>query len=178
MTATAADPLTWLRRLVSDVSLIKVDLITAPGGVTEFFASNPPILDPVTVTVDGVPVDPSEYTVTDSSIVFDSAPAAQAQITFRYARTTFSDDELEGYLAVAAEQYDDDLEIVYRAAILALDTVLVGAGTALDVGSGQETLALSSIFNRLTDLRTAWVAELTAQEARPRTFIPAEPPGP
>jgi hypothetical protein len=155
--AAVVDPkLLWLRRLIGDLALTEAELITAPGGTSEFFVSNPPIAGAPTVSVGGVPqTTPGGYSYTTYSVSFPAPPSAGSEVVIRYGRTTFDDVELESYVtsAMTDHGYVQVNHIVYRAAISAIDTLLVGAATSLDFGSGQETFSLSSVFTRLMALR-------------------------
>ena len=179
VTAAAApitDPrLAALRLLLEDLAKVEAEVLVTPGQTSEFFVSNPPIVSTPTVNLAGVPLScPAEFGFSDFSVTLVTAPAAGQKLTIRYRRRTFPDAELERYVAQALEEHDRDVAVLYRAAIYALDSLLVGAASALDFGSGQETFQLSSIHTRLTQTRALWLAEVDAQAHRPRTFAPAD----
>jgi hypothetical protein len=156
--AAVVDPkLIWLRRLTADLAVTESDLLTAPGVSTEFFVTNPPMVRTPRVTVAGSSmVTPGDFNFTRYSIIFTQAPARGQMVTIRYARTTFGDTELEGYLAAAAEEFTATRHLVYKAAIYAIDTLLVGFGAAFDFGSGQENFQFSAAFQHLVALRGTW----------------------
>jgi hypothetical protein len=164
------DPkLLWLRRMVNDIARTEAEMIIAPGGGNEFFVANPPIVETPLVALNNVSqTTPAQFSYTPYSVIFVTAPEVGSSVTIRYARTTFSDTVLEGYLQAAAYEYTAPQHLVYRAAIYVVDTLLAGAATALDFGSGQENFQMSSVFNRLTQLRNLWEQwlENNVEEAR------------
>ncbi len=69
---------------------------------------------------------------------FDAPPAANANVTISYSRQTFTDAQLDHYLAEAGRGYSEPRQVVYRAARLTCDALLTGAATALNFGAGSE----------------------------------------
>jgi hypothetical protein len=147
--------LEWLRRLVEDSGTRKVERLVASGVETDFYVQNTPVVDAsVLVTVEGEPGE--DYEVVDGRIVrFSDPPPEGTDLAIYYEWRAFSDEELDFYLAQAAMVRTGAAK-VYQAAAYAIDTLLLGAATALDFGAGAETYNMSSIFQRLTGLRTAY----------------------
>jgi hypothetical protein len=154
--------LTWLRRLVEDQARTEVEQAVASGQETRFYLSNPPVTGNVVVAVDGVTkTADADYFVEDARLVrFALAPNAGSNITIQYDRQTFTDEELTEYLTAAALRFTGVAQI-YTAAIYAIDSLLVGAATALDFGAGAETYNMSSVFARLQSLREMYMERVT-----------------
>jgi hypothetical protein len=83
---------------------------------------------------------------------------------------TYTDAALDFYLAEAGRDYAEPRQVVYRAAVLALDSMLTGAATALNFGAGAENFDMASVFDRLTRLRAIAASETTA---RPGVYAPS-----
>jgi hypothetical protein len=150
--------LTWIRALIDDRGNPEVEISNANGTQTEFFVAAPPI-STATVTVNGAPLTPgTDYTIppTNDEVILTTPPAINSQVVVRYVRQTFSDDELNGYLDSAGQDFVKDRHIVYQAAIWAVDTLLSGTATAFDFGAGQESFQFSGVFSRLIQLREMW----------------------
>ena len=161
---TIEEQLAWLRDLLEDNPTEEIEAVTGDGGTRSYTVSNPPMTaDSLKVLVDGEQKTlGTDYTVPDAqTISFAQAPAAGTHVVFQYGRQLFSDAELTRYLTTAGEKYTDppcnssDIH-VYRAAIFAIDALLVGAATALRFGAGAEDFDMPSVFERLLSLRSAW----------------------
>jgi len=164
----------WLRQLLEDEPSTMLDSTAASGTDTDFYVGSPPITaGSVTVAVNGSLI--TSFTIVDAAVVrFASPPAEGASVTIRYGRQTFADVDLDFYLSQARLDYSELRQIVYRAAVLALDSLLTGAATALPFGAGSETFDMVSVFDRLTKLRSIAASETTA---RPSVYVePVLPP--
>jgi hypothetical protein len=164
--------LEWLRKLLEDEVQQEAELATADGAETDFFVQNPPIAaGSDTVLLEGLAqVRGVNYTVRDSkAISFAAPPANQMSVLITYERQNFLDAELLGYLEQAGKEYIEDRHIVYRAAIFAIDSLLMGAATSLRFGAGAEDFDLPSVFARLLELRRMFI-EWLAEEAEAPAF--------
>lgn len=159
---------TWLRKLLEDTPRVATETATADGNERSFYVSHELLMlePPPTVLVDGVVQvrEAGDYTITAErdGIILSVKPVVGTIVNVRYFHQSWEDDELDIYLAAAANMYSDDQEIVYAAAIFAIDTLLVGASTALNFGAGAESFDMVSIFNRLVQLRAVFQQHLDA----------------
>lgn len=135
---TAAERLSWLRRLLEDVPVIERETSTADGTSTDFILRNPPVRAVLGVWVDGAQQTVgTAFSLVDAEVVrFTRPPTAASSVVMVYDRQTFDDAELVQYLDVAAVDWTRDLGIVYAAGCLALDALLLGSATALRFGAG------------------------------------------
>lgn len=129
------------------------------------------------VTLNGSPQTAgTHYTQPDvATVLFAAPPPASAHIVMTYSRQLFQTLELESYLAVASEDHDRQVERVYRAGILAVDSLLIGTATALSFGAAGSKADMPSVFDRLATLRAAFAAALAGEAARPRVIQPIDP---
>jgi hypothetical protein len=178
---TPLSDLQRLRLLLEDMPAAEHELAIASGTDAEFFVSNPPVReDSEEVRVDGVvQQSPADYIMGPKRdrIRFVTAPSEGAKVELLYARETFSDDELEAFLELAgADWAEGTIGHVYKAGVLALDSVLRGSATALDfsVGGGQAPGELTSVFDRLIRWRAVLSQQLAAESARPMLVEPSE----
>jgi hypothetical protein len=171
--------LEWLRRILEDVLSEEAEAATADGESREFRVANPPIAaGTLTVFKNSVQLaTPADYLLLPDArtIRFATTPNVNDALLFKYANLTFDDAELLHYLAVAALDWDSQTGRVYRAAVLALDSLLTGAATSLRFGAGSEERDLPSVFDRLAQWRAMLAQELAAQAARPALFDPGPP---
>ncbi len=175
---TAAERLSWLRRLLEDVPVIERETSTADGTSTDFILRNPPVRAVLGVWVDGAQQTVgTAFSLVDAEVVrFTRPPTAASSVVMVYDRQTFDDAELVQYLDVAAVDWTRDLGIVYAAGCLALDALLLGSATALRFGAGAEEANLPSVFDRLTTVRAQWGGVLAREAQRPAVFgEPSEP---
>lgn len=171
-----------LRNLLEDNPAPEHEISIATGDESEFFVSNPPITNGV-VKLDGlVQTLGVDYTIGLVSgvaikIVFNSLPVAGTKVEIEYTRQTWTDAELLAYLGLATIDWaGSPVGIVYQAAILALDSTLTGAATALNFGAGDENADMASVFDRLTRLRAVLSGHLAAEARRPLLLAPSPPP--
>lgn len=158
----ALTDLQWLRKLIEDELTTENESSAASGAETTFFVGNPPIIGTPTVGVNGVPKqNPADWTNTSRYVVFGTAPAANATVTIQYDRQSFTDDELNHYLTQAQLDFDDQRLYVYQAAVYAIDSMLLGASTALNFGAGAENYDMVSVWNRLTKLREMYMTYIS-----------------
>lgn len=154
----------WVRKLIEDTPLARVEQMVAPGGTPEFYVERPPMIDgTVSVLLNGADqVLGADYTVEDAgrTIRFSAAPPADAMVTVKYSRQRFSDDDLKVFLDASDAAAETDAARVYGASVAAIDTLLLGAATALDFGAGAETFGMSSVFNRLMQLRSLYESRM------------------
>src|SRR4051812_23012631 len=133
-----------LRGLLEDEATDEVEVATGDGSTTVFAVRNPRAADDptTTVSVDGADlVRGVTFFVTDNgrTITLVPAPPAGAQVIIRYRRQSFTDAELTDYLARAALDWGaGTVGLIYRAGLLALDTLLLGTATAVDFGADSE----------------------------------------
>ena len=173
------DELAHLRKLLDDDPAFEQEVSTALGDELEFLVSNPPITAE-TVRVNGAAQSsPGDYDVVDvngvpAKVVFVSPPPADARVEVSYTRQTWSDDELQSYLDLAAVDWAEQAGKVYRAGIMAIDGLLTGAATALDFGPPQEGgVEMTSVFSRLITLRSTLAQALASEGARPFVLDPS-----
>lgn len=161
--------LEWLRKLIEDEPRMEVETAAASGTERDFFVANPPIVTgSVAVAVNGLTLAETEFSVVDNRIIrLVTVPALDAQVTIEYSHQTFSDRELEHYLTQAKLEFADQRYYVYRAAMYAIDTLMVGLATALDFGAGAETFNMSSVHARLSQMRASYAQHLTEGDDRP-----------
>jgi hypothetical protein len=85
--------------------------------------------------------------------------------------TTWDDAELGHYLLQAAETWTADRHIVYQAVVYAIDSIMMGAATALNFGAGQENFDMVSVWQRLQQWREMIVQWLETEAAQPALVI-------
>ncbi len=163
-----------LRVLLEDVPRRKLETVVGDGISATFSVGAGPILANVTAAIDGSEAVPT-WEPGGDDLTFSPAPVAGAMVVFSYTRSTWSDAELAHFLALATEDHDRPVERVYRAATLAVDTLLKGAASALSFGEGGDRFEVADIFDRMSRFRAMLATELARQEARPRIVEPTEP---
>jgi hypothetical protein len=104
-------------------------------------------------------------------VIFLAPPGAGAAVMIRYTRQTWTDNELEGYLEEARSEYVQTRHVVYRAGILALDTMAPGLAIAFDFGAGEETFSYTKAFDNLMTLRDKWEQWLEQNVEEGRLYI-------
>ena len=167
-------PLELLRRLLDDNGAREVEESTAFAGQVEFFIAAPPMLLPPVVTVNGIVISESgnwSVPATLDEVIFAAAPGEGRTVGIRYAQQTWTNQELETYLEEANTEYVEARHVIYRAAILAIDTLMPGMALAFDFGEGAENFSFSSTFSRLMQLREMWEKWLEENAEEGRLYI-------
>lgn len=168
----ALTDLEWLRKLIEDEQTTENESSAASGSETTFFVGNPPIIGVPVVGVNGVPkAEPADFTHTARYVAFTAAPAANSTVTIQYERQSFPDAELEHYVEQAKLDFSDQRLYVYQAAIYAIDSMLLGASTALNFGAGAENYDMVSVWNRLTRLRDMYAKYISDAADRDPVLI-------
>ena len=164
----------WLRRLLEDLPLFEADSAAGDGTRTEFAVTKPPITtDSAVVSVDGQAV--TAFTVERDAVVrFTTAPAAGANVVIAYQRQSFADDELDFYLEQATVRFADSDHQVYRAAIYAIDALLMGTATALNFGAGAENFDMVSVHTRLVALRNMYLEQILREAEETPAIVLAD----
>lgn len=177
MALSTVDRIEWLRRLLEDLPAVELETASASGLEVEFYVNNPPMLTapaPVVTVAGAVLVEGGDYSIPTERdrVILLVPPTAGATVNIRYWRQTFDDAELTRYLTAAAPSYgaDDDVFVVYRAAIYAIDALLMGTATALRFGAGAEDFDLPSVHERLMGLRQMFAEYLMDPDG---TGVPA-----
>lgn len=180
MIPPADSDLARLRALLEDVPGWQVETAAGTGSNRDFYFANPPALQTpaLVVALNGVVLaTPADYVVSTERdrVTLTTAPPAGSMVAMKYARQTFNDDELLGFLSEAAVDWPAGVGRTYRAAAFALDTLLMGVATALNFGAGAETFDVAGVHERLERVRAQFAAELSRQAARPAVLAPVEP---
>jgi hypothetical protein len=170
--------LQWLRKLLEDEPSTEMDIAYGDGEDREFVVSNPPATSEV-VRLNGVPQALNTHYVMivrnsqPIGIRFNAAPAQDARVDIEYTRQTWGDTELATYLTGAEQNWiTGSVESVYAAACYAVDTLLMGAATALNFGAGEESYDMVSVWQRLVQLRTEiWGPWLETRQDQPYLSI-------
>jgi hypothetical protein len=165
----------WLRKLLDDEQSMQAEIVEGDAATQTFMVRNPPVpdSDATTVTVAGQPMARgSDFIVSDggrSITLLGTPPGNGVAVVIRYPSQLWTDDELETYLAEAALKVGvartatatgpetGRQEYLYRAGVMAIDTLLSGTATGLNFGAGSETFDVASVFQRLMDLRKEWL---------------------
>lgn len=156
--------LAWLRRLLGDQQVPQIETAVASGADTDFYVQTPPITSgTVTVTIDNVP-NVAFTVLQERAVRILPAPVAGAAVVIAYERQTFTDAELNEYLGYAGANWEGPSK-VYQAAVYAIDSLLMGAATALDFGAGAEAYNMTSVWSRLSQLRALYVDWLNSDSA-------------
>lgn len=172
-----AENLAWLRRLLEDQGERHVE--SAVAGGPEFYVRNPPMsADPpeVVSVAGGVRTAGVHYDAYPDRIVFRAGfePPVNAMVQISYTHQTFPDAELQDYLAAAQSTLGvtDQHLVVYRAAVFAIDALLMGTATSLRFGAGAEDFDMPSVHARLLELRRTYLeAVATELEEMPSLVI-------
>jgi hypothetical protein len=155
----------WLRRLLEDAPRVEQDSAAADGVQVDFYVSNPPITGDVAVLVDTAAVDPSLYAAIDTrGVHFFTAPTEGSTVTVQYLTQTWPDGELAHYIEQGRADWNTDRDVVYQAAIYAIDSLLLGMAASLEFGAGAEQFNLPGVYQRLMELR-AMFAEVLVQSS-------------
>ena len=172
MTAEPMTAVEWLRRLLDDAGGQEVEESYAQEGQTEFFIAAPPMSAAPTVIVNGK-VEGGGWSVpaTADEVIFATGLTLDTQVVIRYVKQTFSEKELETYLLEAMTEYVAARHVVYRAAIFAIDTLLIGTAVAFDFGAGDESFRFSDVFTRLETLRAGLETWLTTNAEEGRLYV-------
>lgn len=178
----ALSDLEHLRKLLDDDSASEHEIAIASGAESEFYVTNPPMTaGSAVVKVDeDVKVLGVDYTIGERAdrVIFAAPPAEGSRVEIEYTRLTWPDSELEHYLTVAGLDWPAAPGLIYKAAIYALDGLLMGASAVGGTGGGDEAPELAAVGDRLLRLRAALAGELVEQGRRPLTFepVPDSPP--
>jgi hypothetical protein len=156
--------LDWLRRLMEDAPAVEIESAVGDGVEKLYNVRNPPMTAASEIViVNGTTLaTPAGYVVTQEldGVVFATAPAAGHQVTIQYSRQTFSDAELSEYLTQAGAYHTSEPNRVYQAAIFAIDSLMIGAATALNWGAGAENYDMVSVWQRLQQIRSLFQQRL------------------
>jgi hypothetical protein len=164
--------LSWLRRLLEDVPRVKLDSAYADGERTDFYVTNPPAANTLVAVNGQLKALATDYDlIDDRGVRFLVAPATDAQVVIQYERQTWPDDELDHYIEQALQEWDLDRHVVYRAAIYAIDTLLIGLATGMNFGAGAEAFDIASVFARMQQLRALFLQQLAAAMDEPSLAI-------